>query len=108
MSVSPTTGPDHIEDAAALETLLSEPSPAAVEALARLDGDLVVLGVAGKMGPTLARMARTASERAGVRRRVIGVARFSDAELEAKLQALGIETIRCDLLDAAQIEGLPD
>src|SRR5882724_7087446 len=99
---------DRIADIEQLEELLSEPTEAAVEALARLDGDLIVLGVAGKMGPTLARMARTACERAGVRRRIIGVARFSDPQLQGKLQALDIETIRCDLLDAAQVERLPD
>jgi nucleoside-diphosphate-sugar epimerase len=93
---------DHLED------LLSEPSAAAVEALARLEGDLLILGVAGKMGPTLARMAHRAFAEAGVRRRVIGVARFSDPRQEQKLQACGIETLRCDLLDPAQFDRLPD
>src|SRR5437879_6910083 len=100
--------PDRIEDVGHLEELLSEPTPAAVEALARLEGDLMLLGVAGKMGPTLARMARRASEQAGVRRRIIGVARFSDASVEGRLQAAGIETIRCDLLDPDQLTRLPD
>jgi nucleoside-diphosphate-sugar epimerase len=99
---------DRIENTAHLETLLSEPTPQAVEALSRLDGDLMLLGVAGKMGPTLARMARAASDRAGVRRRVLGVARFSDARLEGQLQSHGIDTIRCDLLDPAQLACLPD
>ena len=99
---------DRIENAEHLEDLLSEPTEAAVEALARLEGDLLVLGVAGKMGPTLARMARRASEQAGVRRRVLGVARFSDARQEVALQSHGIETIRCDLLDPAQLARLPE
>jgi nucleoside-diphosphate-sugar epimerase len=99
---------DRIADTEQLDELLSEPSEAAIAAMARLDGDLIVLGVAGKMGPTLARMARIASERAGVRRRIIGVARFSDARHEARLQAHGFETLRCDLLDPAQLARLPD
>lgn len=99
---------DRIEDISHLETLLSEPTPHAVETLARLDGDLMLLGVAGKMGPTLARMARRASDQAGRRRRILGVARFSDPRVEGHLQALGIETIRCDLLDPAQLACLPD
>jgi nucleoside-diphosphate-sugar epimerase len=99
---------DRIENVEHLEDLLSEPTQAAVEALGALDGDLIVLGVAGKMGPTLARMAVRASERAGVRRRVIGVARFSDANIEARLRAFSIETIRCDLLDPSQLDALPD
>jgi nucleoside-diphosphate-sugar epimerase len=99
---------DRIEDVEHLERLLSEPTEQTVEALACLDGDLMLLGVAGKMGPTLARMARIASDRAGVRRRILGVARFSEARLEARLQAQGIDTVRCDLLDPAQLAGLPD
>jgi nucleoside-diphosphate-sugar epimerase len=99
---------DRIENVEQLEDLLSEPSEAAIEALARLDGDVIVLGVTGKMGPTLARMVRHASDRAGVRRRVVGVARFSDAGAAARLQAHFIETIRCDLLDPVQLAALPD
>src|SRR5262249_50841880 len=88
--------------------LLSEPSAGAVEALRRLEGDLVVLGVGGKMGPTLARMARRASDAAGVPRRVVGVARFSAAGLRERLEAHGVETVSCDLLDASQLHRLPD
>lgn len=99
---------DRIENIEQLEELLSEPTEAAIKALGALDGDLIVLGVAGKMGPTLARMAVKASELAGVRRRVIGVARFSEAGVEARLRASSIETIRCDLLDPSQLDALPD
>jgi nucleoside-diphosphate-sugar epimerase len=60
------------------------------------------------MGPTLARMARRASDLAGVRRRVIGVSRFSSPELEESLRRHGVETIRCDLTDARQLEALPE
>jgi nucleoside-diphosphate-sugar epimerase len=67
----------------------------------------MVLGVAGKMGPSLARMARRASDLAGSRRRVIGVARFSTAGMEAELRRQGIETIRCDLLDEQALHRLP-
>jgi nucleoside-diphosphate-sugar epimerase len=91
----------------ALEDLLSEPHAGVVDLMARLSGDLILLGVAGKMGPTLARMARRASDAAGVRRRVIGVARFSAGGQEA-LEAQGIETLRCDLLNADEVARLPD
>jgi nucleoside-diphosphate-sugar epimerase len=100
--------PDRIENTEHLEELLCAPTEAAVAALARLPGDLIVLGVGGKMGPTLARMARRASDLAGVRRRVLGVARFSEPGLEERLQAHGVETLRCDLLDPAQLVRLPD
>lgn len=91
-----------------LEDRLSEPTPEVVEVMRHLDGDILLLGIAGKMGPSLARMARRASEQAGVRRRILGVARFSSPGLEAKLQRDGIETIRCDLLDEAAVGRLPE
>jgi nucleoside-diphosphate-sugar epimerase len=90
-----------------LENLLSEPTPGVVETMRRLDGDMMVLGVSGKMGPSLARMAKRASDAAGVRRKVIGVARFS-AGGEESLRAHDIDPIRCDLLDEAAVGRLPD
>src|SRR5262245_31949306 len=97
-----------IEDGEHLEERLSEPTEPAVAALARLDGDLLILGVGGKMGPTLARMARRAFDRAGKRSRVIGVSRFSQPGLAERLQGWGVETIACDLLDPDQVGHLPD
>jgi nucleoside-diphosphate-sugar epimerase len=97
-----------IRDVEDLDELLSEPTEGTIRALARLDGDLVILGVGGKMGPTLARMAKRASEAAGSRRKVIGVSRFSSSHCEPQLQAWGVETIRCDLLDRASLSELPE
>jgi nucleoside-diphosphate-sugar epimerase len=100
--------PVSIRDVAHLEELLSEPSDAAVDAMRRADGDIIVLGVAGKMGPTLARMARRAMDAAGQAHRVIGVSRFSSPDQQRTLEAVGVETIRCDLLDEAALARLPD
>ena len=97
-----------IRDVAELEELLSQPAEATVRALTELKGDIVVLGVAGKMGPTLARMAKRASEMADVQRRVIGVSRFSSPGQELQLRAWGIETVRCDLLDRKSLADLPE
>ncbi|MCZ7560772.1 MAG: NAD(P)-dependent oxidoreductase [Burkholderiaceae bacterium] len=96
--------PKRFDDVEALETFMSEPSPALVADLAKVDGDIMVLGVGGKMGPTLARMAR----RAAPGRRVIGVARFSDPTLVASLERHGVECIACDLLDRSALERLPN
>ncbi len=82
---------------------MSESSPALEADLARADGDILVLGVGGKMGPTLARMAR----RAAPRKRVIGVARFSQADVRKKLEGWGVECIPCDLLERSALERLP-
>jgi nucleoside-diphosphate-sugar epimerase len=76
-----------------------------LETLGQLPGDLVVLGVGGKMGPTLARMARRAL---GQRDRVIGVARFTDGDLPGQLRQHGIEPVACDLLDCHAVQKLPD
>jgi nucleoside-diphosphate-sugar epimerase len=97
-----------IETVPQLEGALSEPSAGAIDAMRRLDGDVILLGVGGKMGPTLARMTRRASDAAKVRRRIIGVSRFSSGGLELSLQDHGIETIRCDLTDSDAVRGLPD
>lgn len=97
-----------IADVEALELLLSEPDERTVRALASLPGDILILGAGGKMGPTLARMARRASDAAGVRRRVIAVSRFSSSQLPQRLESWGIEAISCDLLDPAALAKLPD
>ena len=96
--------PTRFADVDALEDFMTTPSPALVADLARLEGDLIVLGVGGKMGPTLARLAR----RAMPGRRVIGVARFTEPGLRQRLEAQGVECIACDLLDRAAIERLPN
>jgi nucleoside-diphosphate-sugar epimerase len=95
--------PETIADIRALDDLLCRPSQALIDDLANVDGDIMILGVAGKMGPTLAGLAKAALPH----RRVIGVARFSDASVKTWLEARGIETISCDLLDEAAIKTLP-
>jgi nucleoside-diphosphate-sugar epimerase len=103
-----TTNPTSIRDLAHLEDLLSEPTENVIRTLGDLDGDIVVIGVGGKMGPTLARMAMKASALAGVRRRVTGISRFSSPSLKRQLEGWGIETVSCDLLDPAFPACLPD
>jgi nucleoside-diphosphate-sugar epimerase len=91
-----------------LEDLLSAPTPAVVESVRRGAGDLIVLGAGGKMGPTLARMARRAFEQAGADRSVIAVSRFSNTGARASLERHGIRTVACDLLDPQAVALLPD
>jgi len=101
--------PGAIRDVDHLDELLAAPTPSVVETLARMDGDLIVLGVGGKMGPTLAWMARRASDAAGHGdRRVLGVARFTEPGRESWLRDRGIEPIRCDLLDPDALGRLPE
>src|SRR5215210_1561766 len=97
-----------IADVEELETRLSEPPSFLVDALRTIRGDIAVLGVGGKMGPTLARMAKRASIAAGTDRRVFGVARFSSPALPSQLESWGVEPMRADLLDRAAYSRLPD
>ena len=90
-------------DEAHLEEVMSRPSDELVRDLAALDGDIMVLGAGGKMGPTLARMAK----RAAPTKRVIGVARFSEKGVREALVASGVEPVAADLLDRAALEKLP-
>lgn len=90
----------------ALEARLATPDGETVAALEQLDGDVLILGAGGKMGPSLARMARRAM---GDRpRRVIAVSRFSDATAAAQLEAHGVEVHRADLADPRAVAALPD
>jgi nucleoside-diphosphate-sugar epimerase len=100
--------PDSIDAVDQLDDALSTPTHGVIEALSKFPGDILILGVGGKMGPTLAHMAARASQEAGVKRRVIGVARFSNSDLPAWLQRHGIDPISCDLLDPKQLASLPD
>ena len=102
MQTAETTpaAPRDVED---LEERLSRPTPEVVADLAAVDGDIMLLGVSGKMGPTLARMAR----RAAPDRRILAVARFSDPAVATALEVHGVEPICADLLDRAAIARLP-
>ena len=95
--------PVAFRDVEHLEDVMTTPSPALMAELVKLPGDIIILGVGGKIGPTLARHAK----RAAPDKRVVGVARFSEQGLRDKLTAWGIECIEADLLDRAQIEALP-
>lgn len=91
-----------------LEDFLSTPSEALVREIAQVSGDILILGVGGKMGPSLAKLAKKAIKAAGIEKRVIGVSRFTETGLREELEREGIETIGIDLLDDRQLQSLPD
>src|SRR5205085_3252399 len=98
MLTHPANLPRRFEDAESLDAFMARPSPALIDDLAAVPGDILVLGAGGKMGPTLARLARNAGKR------VVAVARFSEKGLRQGLERHGIETIACDLLDRRAVE----
>jgi nucleoside-diphosphate-sugar epimerase len=96
-----------IVSVAELEDRLSCPPPAVVAALEAIDGDIVVLGAGGKMGPTLARMAQRASDAVGRRHLVFAVSRFSDTRLRQSLEDAGVSTLSRDLSRREDVDQLP-
>src|ERR1700741_2108582 len=93
----------NFERAGAREEFMTRPSAPLAADLARTQGDILVLGVGGKMGPTLARMAK----RAAPDKKVIGGARFSEKGVREGLTRAGADTIEADLLERAALEKLP-
>ena len=99
-----------------LEERLSRPTPAALDALRRCPGDVIVLGAGGKMGPSLATMARRAADELATRegpagrrrRRVVAVSRWSSPAAAARLEAEGVEVLSADLTDRDAVARLPD
>ena len=91
-----------------LESYLSEPTTEVISAIASLEGDILILGVGGKMGPSLARLAKRAIDCAGVAKKVIGVSRFSNPGIQESLHEVGIETIVADLLSENSLQNLPN
>jgi nucleoside-diphosphate-sugar epimerase len=86
---------------------LLKPSEALIADVAKLDGDLVILGAGGKMGPDLARLAKRVIDIGGLKKEIIAVARFSEPELQRALDQQGIKTITTDLLDDDELQKLP-
>jgi len=96
--------PERFDEVGQLDDYMSTPSNALIEDMAAIDGDILILGVSGKMGPTLARMARKAAPN----KRILGVARFSENGVRERLEDWGVDTQTVDLLDAQQVQALPN
>jgi nucleoside-diphosphate-sugar epimerase len=99
--------PDKIANLDNLEDLLSTPTAEAVKMFSGLEGDIMFLGIGGKIGPSLAKMAKRACEQAGVEKRMYGVALFESEEQRKQIENIGIETYQGDLLDPDFIHSLP-
>ena len=97
------TLPARFESIRQLEEFMSSPSEALVEYWKHLDGDVMIIGAGGKIGPTMAMMAKRAADMAGVHKEIIAVDRQPLADLEKE----GIRTLQCDLLDRKSVGQLP-
>src|SRR5437870_8571469 len=101
------TLPDRINTDAELEEILTAPSEADLDCVSRLRGDVLVIGASGKMGPSLVCRIHRAMRKTGSAARVIAASRFSSSAARTRLEAEGIRTLACDLLDSRQIADLP-
>lgn len=90
-----------------LEAEILAPSQRLIEDIKKIQGDIMLLGIGGKMGPSMAKLAVRALAAAGISKRIIGVSRFSDKALQQELEEIGIETIACDLLNEEELKQLP-
>ena len=97
-----------ISSAEELDRKLSEPSQGLIQDMKNINGDILILGIGGKMGPSLATLALQAVKEAGVNKKIYGASRFSNKEMESSLQAAGVITIAGDLLDDDFLKSLPD
>ena len=93
---------------AELENKLSTPSPTLVKEVAAIKGDIMILGVGGKMGPTLAKLLKRAIDQAGLQKKIKAASRFSNAKLYKELTDVGIECFQLDLLNDEKLFELPD
>jgi hypothetical protein len=91
-----------------LDDLLSQPTDGVIASLRQCPGDVIVLGAAGKMGPSLAAMVHRACRQIGDQRNVLAVSRFSDPAQRQKFESAGVRTIQCDLLDPSIFASLPE
>ena len=103
MAISPT-GFRSLDE---LEDKMSEPSSRLIQDFSQLEGDIMVLGVGGKMGPSLAKLAIRACEATGKKVTIYGVSRFSQPGLKEELEKWGIQTLKADLLEEEQLSALP-
>ena len=101
--------PDKVAGETTLERLLTTPRPELVKDLRTGSGDLVVLGAGGKMGPSLAKLARAGLDAAGRTGDVVhAVSRFPDDSLRRDLAEAGVNAIPFDLVANDDLSPLPD
>lgn len=99
--------PEAIQNESELDAVLARPYPELIAMMRRLEGDIAILGIAGKMGITMGLAAVNAIREAGVKKTVYGVSRFSNPTAAETLEKAGIKPVRCDFLDRAAVAKLP-
>ncbi|MEX2381764.1 MAG: NAD-dependent epimerase/dehydratase family protein [Opitutales bacterium] len=91
-----------------IDRFFGRPTEGALETMRNIEGDVALLGVGGKMGPTMASMLRQGFDRLGKKNRIFGVSRFSNPRMIELLESFGVEIVRCDLLNRDEVARLPE
>jgi nucleoside-diphosphate-sugar epimerase len=107
-SADSASWPDPIHNETELDEVLTHPSPQLCEFIRTVSSPLLILGAGGKMGPSLAVLARRAAEAAKHPLKVIAASRFTDSASRAWLESRGVQTVSCDLIEAAEVARLPE
>lgn len=97
-----------IENSAQLDRFLTRPTPPVIDAIKKMPGNLMILGAGGKMGSSLAILAKRAAGEAGAGKEIYAVSRFSNREARRQLENAGVRTIACDLLKEEELQRLPE
>ncbi len=97
-----------IETEEQIENIMTTPSDDLIKTMSSIDGDIIVLGCAGKMGPTMTKLAKKAVDAGNINKKVIGVDRFIAPQFKKDFSKLGIQSIECDMLDKKAFSALPD
>jgi len=91
-----------------LNQMLTTPSQGLITDIAQIQGDIMILGAGGKMGPDMCILAKRAAKAAGVEKKVYAVSRFSDKNAMKRLEDEGVTIISADLMENGALESLPD
>lgn len=86
---------------------LVQPSTDLISDIKSIQGDIMILGAGGKMGPSLALLAKQAIDASGMNKKVIAVARFSNKDAERELIENGVDVLKADLLNERELQSLP-
>ena len=87
---------------------ITRPSPRLIDDIAKISGDIMIVGAGGKVGPSLAVTARRACEAAGLTKRILAVSKLDDPAAAETMRHWGVQVVEADLLDSQQLDALPE
>ena len=99
---------DLIKSVRELDDFMTTPDKSLIEMMRKLQEDIMILGAGGKMGISMAVLAKRAADAVGNAKKIIAVSRFSNTSAREELTKAGVETISSDLMNESDLQKLPD